>query len=215
MARARNFITALGRSRWTGRVACFCAALCALTMSGCALLSGSSSSARSSRGWLTDGSLAISRPVPPINVASSARASLRPDALPEQSARPTATVLRVTRAAGRLSLEGPDSQPLSFSAQVASTLRPGRYTIALKQANPLWYAPASYFKQRDLRVPAEGSRERFKRGALGSQALFLSNQTPIHSGPIGTSEIGGLRISPRDMDELFSLVQVGTVVEVR
>ena len=104
---------------------------------------------------------------------------------------------------------------MSFYAKVSSTMSPGRYTVALKQSNPLWYAPDSYFRQRSLRLPPEGSKDRFKRGALGSQALFLNEQTPIHSGPIGMSEIGGLRISPADMAKIFQSVQVGTVVEVR
>jgi len=132
-----------------------------------------------------------------------------------QSVRPSATLLRVSRAAGKLSIEGPDTPPMSFYAQVSSSMRPGRYTVNLKQANPLWYAPDSYFRQRSLRLPPEGSKERFKRGALGSQALFLDEQTPIHSGPIGLVEIGGLRISPTDMATIFQSVQVGTVVEVR
>lgn len=216
MAKAKAILTRRGRG---GKASCLFrlgVALLAVHASGCSLLASTSTgSTRSSRGWLSDGSLAISRPVPAVNVSSSARASLRPESISEQTVRPTTTVLRVGRAAGKISIDGPNTPSRSFNAQVASTLRSGRYTIALKQANPLWYAPASYFKQRALHVPPEGSRERFKRGALGNQALFLNDQTPIHSGPVGTTEIGGLRINPRDMNELFELIQIGTVVEIR
>lgn len=198
---------------WVGRV---CAALLIISLGGCSLLqSAKTPGTGSSRGWLTDGSLAISRPLPPVNVFPTERASLRQESFPSRSVPTTQTTIRIQRAAGKLSLSGPETSPLSFNVHVASSLKSGRYTVALKQANPLWYAPASYFRQRDLKIPAEGSRERFKRGALGSQALFLSDQTPLHSGPVGTNEIGGLRLNPADMDELFKLVQVGTVVEVR
>ena len=134
-------------------------------LSGCSMLP--SLSQEPDHQWLRDGSLAISRPLPPINVASPDRSRMNPSAS-MQSAQPSVTTLRVSRAAGKLSIEGPDSPPMSFYAQVSSTMRPGRYTVALKQSNPLWYAPDSYFRQRSLRLPPEGSKDRFKRGALGS-----------------------------------------------
>ena len=187
-----------------------------LSLAGCGFWGSPSHSAtKSSRGWLQDGSLAISRPVPPVNSYTSERASLRTESLPEQAPTHGQTVVRISRAAGKVTVSGTDGSPVSFNAHVARSLRPGQYSISLKQNNPLWYAPASYFRQRDMRVPAEGSRERFKRGALGNQALFLNDQTPLHSGPVGSSEIGGLRLNPEDMSELFELVAVGTVVEVR
>lgn len=79
----------------------------------------------------------------------------------------------------------------------------------------MWYAPKEYFINRALPVPAEGSRERFKRAALGSQTLFLNDQTPIHSGPVWLKEIGGVRVKSSAMSEIYSMVQVGTRVEVR
>lgn len=198
------------------RLCSWLAMLCMpLLVSGCSLLAGlNATDAQSEHDWLSSGSLAISRPIPPVNFGGADRSRMRaPASL--QSVRPAATILRVNRAAGRLSLEGPDTSPISFYTQVARTMKPGRYTIALKQNNPLWYAPTSYFTQRSLRVPPEGSKDRFKRGALGLQSLFLNDQTPIHSGPVGTSEIGGLRLRQEDMLQVFQAVQVGTVVDVR
>jgi lipoprotein-anchoring transpeptidase ErfK/SrfK len=64
-------------------------------------------------------------------------------------------------------------------------------------------------------VPEEGSRERFKRAALGSQTIFLNNQTPIHSGPVWMQEIGGIRLSTAEMQQVFSTITVGTRVEIR
>ena len=186
-----------------------------LATSGCSILSPLTGQATSDdREWLMDGTLAISRPLPPIKLSSGDRSRLGSIAQIHSSSSPY-TIVRINRSAGKLSLESPDSTPITVNAQVASTLRPGSYTVALKQANPLWYAPNTYFKQRSMRVPAEGSKERFKRGALGKQALFLNEQTPLHSGPVGTLELGGLRIAPQDMNRIFELVRVGTKVEVR
>jgi hypothetical protein len=193
-----------------------CAILLAVTLGGCALLPASKpATSNTTRGWLADGSLAISRPIPPINTYPSDRASMRPEPIPSHDAAITQATISISRSAGTVTFSAPDSSPLSFHAHVASSLRAGKYTVSLKQTNPVWYAPASYFQQREMRVPAEGSRDRFKRGALGNQALFLNDQTPLHSGPVGTNEIGGLRINPSDMAQLFELAQVGTVVEVR
>jgi lipoprotein-anchoring transpeptidase ErfK/SrfK len=64
-------------------------------------------------------------------------------------------------------------------------------------------------------VPEEGSRERFKRAALGSKTIFLNNHTPIHSGPVWMQEIGGIRLNAAEMQQIFSAISVGTRVEVR
>jgi lipoprotein-anchoring transpeptidase ErfK/SrfK len=87
--------------------------------------------------------------------------------------------------------------------------------VTLKEENPLWYAPREYFLKRSMAVPEEGSRERFKRAALGSKTIFLNNHTPIHSGPVWMQEIGGIRLSTAEMQQVFSTITVGTRVEVR
>jgi lipoprotein-anchoring transpeptidase ErfK/SrfK len=97
----------------------------------------------------------------------------------------------------------------------AKHLRPGSFSVTQKENDPLWYAPKEYFMKRALPVPPEGSRERFKRAALGNQTLYLNDQTPIHSGPVWMNEIGGVRLNSSAMSELYSMVQVGARVEVR
>lgn len=97
----------------------------------------------------------------------------------------------------------------------AQYLNQGSFSVTQKEERPLWYAPKEYFVNRALPVPAEGSRERFKRAALGSYALYLNDQTPIHSGPVWLREIGGVRVSEPQLAEIYSLVQVGTRVEIR
>jgi hypothetical protein len=52
-------------------------------------------------------------------------------------------------------------------------------------------------------------------GALGHQALFFDKQLAIHSGPVWSEEIGGVKLSREDMNSVFETVSVGTVIEVR
>jgi hypothetical protein len=94
-------------------------------------------------------------------------------------------------------------------------MKPGSYAVALKQNDPLWYAPPTYFLRRGIQVPADGTKARFMRGALGSKAIFLDREIPIHSGPVWTEEIGGLRVSADDMARIFDAVTVGGRVDVR
>jgi len=53
------------------------------------------------------------------------------------------------------------------------------------------------------------------RGALGAQALFLTQDVAIHSGPLRNDDVGGIKLSSADMALLFKVVGVGTKVEVR
>jgi hypothetical protein len=105
--------------------------------------------------------------------------------------------------------------PLVFPSEGAQNLKPGSFSITLKEEAPLWYAPTEYFTRRKMSVPEEGSRARFMRAALGNRALYLNDQTPIHSGPLWLGEIGGVQIKEREMEQLFSLIPIGTRVEVR
>jgi hypothetical protein len=84
----------------------------------------------------------------------------------------------------------------------------------LKQQAPLWYAPDSYFEQRGLEIPAEGSKERYRRGAFGAFALFLNDQTPLHSGPADCPDLQGVQLPEDDLKELFDNVEVGSAVDV-
>ena len=92
---------------------------------------------------------------------------------------------------------------------------PGRYQIKHKQRSALWYAGDDYFLSRQLPVPEVGNRERYRRGALGDFALFLDTETPIHSSPIWTAEVGGLKLEDQQMRKIYYALEVGSVVEVR
>ena len=53
------------------------------------------------------------------------------------------------------------------------------------------------------------------KGVFGPQAIFLDKNTAIHSGPVWTDEVGGVKVSKEDMARIFQAVTVGTKVEVR
>jgi len=193
-----------------------------LVMTGCATTSFNPSTTER---WLPDGSLSIVRPIPRITLVSEAMASPKqdiftdpkarmrvPDEAPSNDLEPKVTIETTKHT---LTLSRPGEKPITMKAQGAYTLKKGTYAVALKQTDPLWYAPPTYFLRRGLKVPADGSKERFMGGALGHQALFFDKQLAIHSGPVWSEEIGGVKLSREDMNSVFETVSVGTVIEVR
>lgn len=178
-------------------------------------------------GWLAEGSLGLTRPIPKVSASRNPPSQPKPASLqsgepmarmrdPEQP-RPTqvAPLLTIDTSTHSLTIAQPGQAPLTFKAQGAYALKRGTYTVELKQTNPQWYAPPTYFMRRGLKVPPEGSKARFMGGALGHQAIFFDKQIAIHSGPIWTDEIGGVKISREDMAALFESVTVGAKLEVR
>jgi hypothetical protein len=159
---------------------------------------------------LQSGVVAISRPIPlPIGLDHGR--------LPQTESIPVAAVesVIISRVDETITTLNSDGKPIVFRAEGTARLKPGAFTITAKEEHPLWYAPSTYFEKRLIQVPKEGSRDRFRRAALGNKALFLNNSTPIHSGPIWMEEIGGLRITRADMPSLFAMLDIGTRVEVR
>jgi hypothetical protein len=173
--------------------------------------------------------LALSRPVPefpPALSAANTNASKNTDTIatggramlgfmPNKHTQETAA-LTIDRVSNSAELSKPsDSAPLTFLIEGSAQLATGTYTVLLKQQAPLWYAPDDYFTARGLDIPGQGARERFRRGALGSQAIFLSGETPIHAGPTWSDEVGGIRLDPTTMAALFEALHVGAQVVVR
>jgi hypothetical protein len=184
-------------------------------LSGCSGFMGLNSS---NSQWLNDGSLGLSRPVPPVSKLSATTNS--PDstgltASPSAASTEDSIALIVSRSDRTLTAIRPGAKPLVVKTEGAQLLPRGSFSVTMKEENPLWYAPKEYFVNRAMPVPSEGSRERFKRAALGDRTIYLNDQTPIHSGPVWLKEIGGLRVPNTQMDQLFSMVSVGTRVEVR
>ena len=94
-------------------------------------------------------------------------------------------------------------------------IQPGSYTVKHKQRSPLWYAGDDYFLSRGLSIPEAGDKERYRRGALGDFALFVDNDASIHSAPVWTPEVGGLRIDDEKMKKIYYSMDVGATVTVQ
>jgi hypothetical protein len=108
-----------------------------------------------------------------------------------------------------------DSPVTVASGEGIDSLKPGQYQVLHKQRNALWYAPDQYFTERGLKVPPQGDKSRYLRGALGDFVVFINKDTPIYSGPIWTEEIGGVRLSDDEMSRLYYRMEVGVPIEVR
>lgn len=179
----------------------------------------------SAENWLPDGSLSLVRPVPRLSIVSEAMAQPKSDLFNEPKARmrspseipapESAPQIVIETTKHTLTLSLPGENPVTVKAQGAYALKKGTYTVALKQMDPLWYAPPTYFLRRGMKVPPEGSKARYMRGALGHQALFFDKQAAIHSGPIWNDEIGGVKLSQQDMNRLFETVTIGTQIQVK
>lgn len=170
--------------------------------------------------WLADGSIALYRevksPEPVAFTPGSLRAFAPINLAGARSGAPSSARIRLSldTAAGTLTVRGLDTAPLRIPVEGADRLSASSsLAVVLKQESPLWYAPDSYFRQRGLRVPAAFVQERLRRGALGPYALFLSDGIPLHTAPLWSTEVGGLRVSEEVGAALFSLIPLGTTIE--
>lgn len=215
--------------------------LTAQTARGAGIISGDSSP---SEGWLTDGVVAISRPAPApstvlalgapggatrreggANTSSTDAAGQMLDSgaldsgallgfmpLPPSQA---ALWLSIDTRAGTIALMRGSTEIVGMQGQGAQELKAGTYTVVHKQSDPRWYAPDSYFTRRGLPVPPEGDRARLRRGALGEHAIFLDKDTPLHTGPIWSAEVGGVKVESGAFGHIYEQLDVGSKVEIK
>lgn len=163
-----------------------------------------------SANWQSAGSISLFRPVPIFTGDVEATSLL--GFAPAPSIH-LGSWLKINKGSETISLYDGNRQVISAKMATANLI-PGQYTMMHKQQDPTWYAPDSYFSARGLDIPSEGEASRYLRGALGPYALFLSPETPLHCGPIDTTEIGGAKISEEPLAELYASVAVGTPVVV-
>ncbi len=123
--------------------------------------------------------------------------------------------LRIDPHSQTISLMEDGKPTLVSQAQGTQLLHSGRFQLLHKQRNPLWYAPASYFEQRNLPVPPEGDKSRFRRGALGDFVLYLTKDTPIHSGPVWSEDVGGVKVDDSSLSKIYYMLPVGAIIEVK
>lgn len=86
--------------------------------------------------------------------------------------------------------------------------------ISLKQEDPAWYAPDSYYQRRQMEVPAANDGSRYLRGVYGDQALFCDATNAIHSSPAGLDEVGGIKIADEDLALVYQSLEIGDIITI-
>lgn len=185
--------------------------LAAVVLFLCSACSANKTDPSLDKNWLADGSISIYQTIPANT--NFIPASLM-GFLPTESMHQGNWLLIDTKKRTVSLMEG-SREITNSSGQGINALQAGSYQVLHKQRNPLWYAPDSYFKSHQLPSPPEGDVNRYRRGALGDFALFITKDTPIHSGPVWTSEIGGVQINDNDLAKIYYLLPIGAPIEVR
>ena len=196
------------------------ATLCACSGTGGGLMTAPPPEPRA--GWMADGAITLARSAPPAQLVGQATMlgflpGTIPAAIPAIAA-PAERVgpwISIDRSSQKLTLFNGAAVVGSFSGEGFDRLTTGSFRLTLKQRNPLWYAPDSYFTSRNIEVPAPGDRARFRRGALGDFAVFLDRTTALHSGPVWSTDIGGLRLEENDLSRIYYQLEIGSYVEIR
>ncbi len=160
---------------------------------------------------LSSGQIVIARPIP--NVSTSDELKML-GFLPIQGVH-AGLWLVLDSSSGSLTLMEGESPVTSTKAEGLSHLRPGKYQVLHKQRSALWYAPDSYFSDRNIPVPGQGDKSRYRRGALGEFVVYLAKDFPLHSGPVWSPEIGGLKLPELELSRIYYKIPVGADVEVK
>jgi len=171
----------------------------------------------SSKRWLSSGSLVLSRPAPEV-AQSGGTVALGFSPMSQvvtANGMHSGAWLLMDADKGEVVMMRGSAEEKRLRAEGLEGIKKGRYQVLHKQSNPAWHATDAYFTRRGLEVPAEGSPRRFLRGALGSHVIFLDKNTPLHSAPHYSEDVGGVRIDPAALESLFGELEVGSAIEVR
>lgn len=183
----------------------------ALTSTGCTSTHRSSMQEINSA-FMRDGIISIFRQAPPVRNSIDAGTMLGFVPLPALRHGAWAAI---DRRAGTIELRDGEQVLGKISVEGLDRLSPGVHHIVHKQKSPLWYASDEYYAKRSLPIPPQGDRSRLLKGALGSMAIYLDKNTPIHTGPVWTSEVGGVRLEESDLSRLYYSLPVGATIDIR
>lgn len=179
--------------------------ICTILVAGCS----SSSSVTKNSNFSESGSLVIARQAPSVFNGEAAHAL---GFMPLTSSG-SEVLIHPSDKTIELLINGAPIDKIQISDSI--TLGEGVYSVLLKQENPMWYATEEYYNLRGLPVPAEGSRERYLKGALGSNVLFLTPEIFLSDAPYYSPEVGGIVISDKEaFSRFYSALSVGAKVTV-
>lgn len=193
--------------------------LCVALLTGCGLSGSTRPYDFSKPGYLSSGTIVLSRQVPaesPVTTEESFGPVIG-YIPPMTGILPAANELWIEIDTEKLTvtLYRGEEKLSTVKAEGSVSLPPGKYALQFKQKFPTWYAPNSYFEKRMLEVPAEYDESRYLRGALGEYALYPSSGFVIHSAPLYSEDVGGLRLSQEELASLFSQLQVGSSIVIK
>lgn len=180
-------------------------------LTACSTLRESATPASSTMSLHASGSVLLAKPLPEISIPEPTRLL---GFLPFYAAQ-TGKWLSISKAKDSIRLMEGNEVVLETSGEGIDYMPNGVFQVLHKQRNALWYAPDEYFTKRKMDIPPPGDRARFRRGALGSFVLFIDKNTRIHSGPLWSNEIGGIKLSDQDLSRIYYQLDLGSVVEVK
>jgi hypothetical protein len=161
--------------------------------------------------WLKSGQITISRALPSV---SAPRSLNMLGFLPVLGSH-AGIWLSIDTSAKKVELMDGNRLISASDIEDAQDIGHGSFQVLHMQKDALWYAPDQYFIKRNMSVPGQGDKARFRRGALGEYAIFLNKDTPIHSGPVYSEEIGGIRLKENDLSKIFYQLQIGSIIDVK
>lgn len=181
--------------------------VCIVFVTGC--FSGNSSVSSSTK-FSNSGSLVIARQAPLVFNGE------RGEALGFMPIVSSGAELLLDNSAStaELRLNGTSVERLNFTT--SKSINPGAYSVILKQQNPTWHASDEYFTSRGLLIPSEGSRDRYLKGALGANVIYLSPEIFISDSYYSVPEVGGIVANDREaFARFYAALAVGAKVTVQ
>ncbi len=183
-------------------------------------LENKSSSSSQDNQYLEEGVISFSKPVPVPTVEASPVFSFMPIApmIPDfgvKRSNSSEMWVFIDSLNNSIEINRGDENILTVEAKATSGLNQGKFSVALKEENALWYANDTYFAKRSQRIPAEGSSDRYLKGALGEYAVVLSGGMVIHSSPLFDDSVTGFQVGDGEIRSIYSLLEPGTKVIIR
>lgn len=123
--------------------------------------------------------------------------------------------ISIDKKTGTISLFEGEKEVEKIAGVGELNIEAGNYNLLHKETNPLWYAPDTYFTKRGIEIPSSIDSGRYRRGAYGDLALFLPNSEAIHTSPVWTDEVGGLRLDEEKMRKVYDSLSIGAQIVVR
>jgi len=160
--------------------------------------------------WASEGSLVIARPLPKLSQTETRLWGF----MPHKSDSNSKYQLVINKSSSSVTVFHGSNRLDTFHIDNIDQLTPGEYTVKHKQRHPVWYATDKYFQNRGLSLPAQNSKERYLKGALGDFVIYLDEKTPLHNSAVWAEDVGGIRVADNVIAKIYYQIEVGSLVQV-